>query len=260
MKVVILAGGLGTRLSEETVIKPKPMVEVGNKPILWHIMKIYSSYGYNDFIICLGYKGFMIKEYFHHYFMHNSDVTFDLKNNDIVYHNSHSEPWKITLVDTGNDAMTGVRIRKVQKYIGRERFMLTYGDGLSDVHIGNLVKKHLAGKKLATVTTIQHSGKFGVLHLDKDNTVLKFKEKPQNEGSWISGGFFVLEPEVFSYIPQGNAVIWEREPMEKLVKSKQLQAYQHVGFWKCMDTLRDKTDLEQLWSNPKGAPWKSWKD
>lgn len=257
MKVVILAGGRGTRISEETEVKPKPMVEIGGKPIIWHIMKIYSHYGFNDFIICLGYLGYVIKEYFSHYFLHMSDVTIDMTTNDIKVHSSTSEPWKITLVDTGIETMTGGRIKRVEKYIGNETFLLTYGDGLADVNIKNLVEFHKAHKKLATLTAIQTSGRFGVLDIDNNDLVDNFLEKPKGEGSWINGGFFVLEPEVFDYIKQGDSTIWEREPLENLVKDNQLVAYKHYGFWECMDTLRDKIKLEQLWQSGK-APWKLW--
>ncbi len=256
MKVVILAGGMGTRISEETDLKPKPMVEIGGKPILWHIMKIYSHFGFNDFVICLGYKGYVIKEYFANYFLHQSDVTIDLQNNSMDIHQSKAEPWRITLVDTGQATMTGGRIKRVQEYVGDSTFMLTYGDGVGNVDLRALFEMHLARKKLATVTSVQPIGRFGALGLDASNNVLSFQEKPKGDGAWINGGFFVLEPGVFSYI-ESDATLWEREPLENLVKDGQLIAYPHTGFWHAMDTLRDKTHLETLWSAGK-APWKVW--
>lgn len=256
MKVVILAGGLGTRLSEETVVKPKPMVEIGGMPILWHIMKIYSAYGFNDFIICLGYKGYVIKEYFANYFLHKSDVTIDLKNNSVKVHDSQAEPWNITLVDTGNDTMTGGRIKRVQRHVGNEPFMLTYGDGVSNVDISALIERHKHQGKYCTVTAVQPSGRFGALNLDKDNNVQSFLEKPKGDGSWINGGFFVCQPEVFGYI-DGDATIFERTPMEKLAADGQMTAFEHTGFWKPMDTLRDKVELEENWLSNKAA-WKIW--
>ncbi len=255
MKVIILAGGLGTRLSEETELKPKPMVEIGGMPILWHIMKIYSSYGFNEFIICLGYKGYLIKEYFHHYFLHHSDITIDLENNITKYHNSKSEPWKITLIDTGKTTMTGGRIKRIKNYIGNEKFMVTYGDGLADININNLVHYHRKMNKLATITAVQPSGRFGALNL-RDNYVDSFIEKPEGDNSWINGGFFVLEMEVFKYIDD-DMTIFEREPLEKLSSENELVAYKHCGFWQPMDTLREKTMLEKLWQE-KNAPWKVW--
>jgi len=257
MKVVILAGGRGTRISEETEVRPKPMVEIAGKPILWHIMKIYSHYGFNEFIICLGYLGYVIKEYFSHYFLHMSDVTIDMTTNDIKVHSTASEPWKITLIDTGFETMTGGRLKRIEKYVGNETFMMTYGDGLSNVDIKNLVEFHKTHKKLATLTAIQTSGRFGVLDIADNNSVNNFLEKPKGEGSWINGGFFVLEPEVFDYIKQGEKTIWEKEPLENLARAGQLVAFKHVGFWDCMDTLRDKIRLEQLWQSGK-APWKVW--
>lgn len=257
MKVVILAGGFGTRISEESHLKPKPMVEIGGRPILWHIMKIYSYYGFNDFIICLGYKGYCIKEYFAHYFLHEADITFDFRiTNEQIIHNHHAEPWKVTLVDTGLNTLTGGRVKRVQSYIGNEPFMLTYGDGVSDVNITKLVEFHKMKGKLATVTSIQPVGRFGTLDLSEDDVVRSFQEKPQGEGGWINGGFFVLQPEVFDYIENDNT-IFERDPMENLAKDKQLVAYRHKGFWQPMDTMRDKDSLESLWQKNK-APWKLW--
>lgn len=258
MKVVILAGGFGTRLSEATEIRPKPMVEIGGKPILWHIMKTYSHYGYNDFIVCLGYKGYFIKEYFHHYYLHNTDVTFDMKNNEVQYLNSEAEPWKITLAETGLHTMTGGRIKAVQKYIGNEPFMLTYGDGVADVNIQDLVSFHNDHGKLATLTSIQPSGKFGALAFEGDDGQIKaFQEKPKGDGSWINGGFFVLQPEVFDYIENTPDAVWERTPLEKLANDDQLMAFKHNGYWQCMDTLKDNKDLNDLWSQDK-AKWKVW--
>jgi glucose-1-phosphate cytidylyltransferase len=256
MKVVILAGGLGTRISEETIVKPKPMIEIGGMPILWHIMKIYSSYGYNDFIICLGYKGYVIKEYFANYFLHKSDVTIDLKNNSIKVHESEAEPWNITLIDTGIDSMTGGRVKRVQKHIGRNRFFLTYGDGVADVNIKLLLEEHNSKKVFCTVTSVQPSGRFGALDIDNKNMVNSFLEKPKGDGAWINGGYFVCEPEVFDYI-ENDSTIFERGPMEQLAADGQLAAYIHNGFWKPMDTLRDKIELEESWQNAKAA-WKIW--
>jgi len=259
MKVVILAGGLGSRLSEETTLKPKPMVEIGGRPILWHIMKIYSHYGYNDFIICCGYKGYMIKEYFANYFLHQADVTIDLKQNKLEIHQSNVEPWRITLIDTGLETMTGGRIKKIQKYVGNKPFMLTYGDGLGNVNIKELVEFHTKQNKLATVTVVQPSGRFGAIHFNQENSVeiFAFQEKPKGDNTWINGGFFVLQPEVFDYIKDGDSTIWEREPLETLAKDKQLHAFRHYGFWKPMDTIRDKEDLEDLWKTDK-CDWKLW--
>lgn len=258
MKVVILCGGRGTRLTEETELIPKPMVEIGHKPILWHIMKNYSGYGFNEFILCLGYKGYMIKEYFSHYFLHMSDVTIDMTNNKVEIHNTDSEPWKITLVDTGLDTMTGSRLKRVQKFIGNKSFMMTYGDAVGDIDIKMLVKEHKKNNKFVTLTAVQAAGRFGVVDIDKNNKVTTFLEKPKGEGSWVNVGFFVLEPEVFSYIQKGDATIWEEEPLERLAKDGQLRAYKHTTFWKCMDTLRDKIELEHLWASGR-APWKIWK-
>jgi len=257
MKVVLLAGGLGTRLSEETVLKPKPMVEIGGMPMLWHIMKMYSAHGYNDFVVCLGYKGYVVKEYFANYFMHKSDITIDLATNSMQVHDTNAEPWKITLVDTGADSMTGGRVKRIQKHIGDEPFMLTYGDGVSNVDIKKLVEFHQSKGKLCTVTSVQPSGRFGAINMSEDDTVLSFMEKPKGDGAWINGGFFVCEPGVFDYIKGGDATIWERDPMENLAKDSQMAAFKHEGFWKPMDTLRDKIELEQDWVNNK-AQWKTW--
>ncbi|OQA89900.1 MAG: Glucose-1-phosphate cytidylyltransferase [Elusimicrobia bacterium ADurb.Bin231] len=258
MKVVILAGGKGTRISEETQTIPKPMIEIGGKPMLWHIMKIYSHYGFNEFVICLGYLGYVVKEYFSHYYLHMSDMTVDLKRNETVIHNTASEPWKVTLVDTGADTMTGGRLKRIEKYIGKETFLMTYGDGVSDVNINDLVATHQKNKKLATLTAVQTAGRFGVLDFDKKNHIKSFLEKPKGEGSWINAGFFVLEPGIFKYIKQGDSTIWEREPLECIAQANQLDAYRHTGFWKCMDTLRDKIELEGLW-NAGEASWKVWR-
>lgn len=256
MKVVILAGGLGTRLSEETVLKPKPMVEIGGMPILWHIMKIYAAHGYNEFVICLGYKGYLVKEYFANYFLHKSDVTIDMGNNSIKVHDSQVEPWKITLVDTGNDCMTGGRIKRIQPHIGNKPFMLTYGDGVSDVNITKLVEFHQSHGKFFTVTAVQPSGRFGALNLSEDNTVQSFMEKPKGDGAWINGGFFVCNPEVFNYI-EGDDTVFEKTPMERIAADGEMKAFNHSGFWKPMDTLRDKNELEEDWANQK-AKWKIW--
>ena len=258
MKVVILAGGLGTRLSEETDIRPKPMVEIGGRPIIWHIMKIYASYGFTDFVICLGYKGYFIKEYFANYFLHQTDITINLGTNQIEYHKSDSENWKITLIDTGKDSMTGGRIKRIQPYIGNEPFMLTYGDGVADINIGDLARFHRSHGKLLTVTSIQPSGRFGALELD-DSTgkVNSFYEKPKGDGVWINGGFFVCQPEVFDYIRNGDSTIWEQEPLQNIAKDGQLMGYRHEGFWSPMDTLKDKQDLNEMW-NKGSAKWKIW--
>jgi glucose-1-phosphate cytidylyltransferase len=256
MKVVILAGGLGTRLSEETALRPKPMVDIGDKPILWHIMKIYSRYGFNDFIVCLGYKGYFVKEYFANYFLHQSDVTIDLSNNAIETHQSYAEPWKITLVDTGKTTMTGGRIKRIQSYTGNQRFLLTYGDGVGDVDINSLIRFHEQHAKLLTVTAVQPSGRFGALNLNTKEQVTSFLEKPKGDGAWINGGFFVCEPGVFDYI-DGDHILWEREPMERIAADGEMVAYKHNGFWKPMDTLRDKQELEAEWQSGN-APWKVW--
>lgn len=256
MKVVILAGGLGTRLSEETVLKPKPMVEIGGMPILWHIMKIYSTYGYNDFVICLGYKGYLIKEYFANYFLHKSNVTISLKDNSINVHEFEAEDWKITLVDTGSDTLTGGRIKRVKQYVEDQTFMLTYGDGVGNVNIGDLVAFHKAHGDYCTVTSAQPSGRFGALNIDHNNRVTSFQEKPKGDGSWINAGFFVCEPAVFDFI-DGDETTWEREPMEKMAKQGQMHTFKHSGFWKPMDTLRDKQELEADYISGN-AKWKLW--
>lgn len=257
MKVLILAGGLGSRLSEETSLKPKPMVEIGGKPILWHIMKTYSYYGFNEFVILCGYKGYLIKEYFANYYRHMSDMTIDMSNNTITHHASHAEPWKVTLVDTGVETMTGGRIKRVQQYVNNEPFMLTYGDGVTDVNILELVKFHLSHKGLITMTAVQPEGRFGSLKITDENKVSSFKEKPKGDGSWINGGFFVCQPEVFDYIQEGDLTVFERKPLELLAEEGKLFTYKHTGFWKPMDTLRDKTQLEDLIENGT-APWVKW--
>lgn len=257
MKVVILAGGYGTRLSEETGVKPKPMVEIGDKPILWHIMKIYSAAGINDFIICLGYKGYVIKDYFATYSLHMSDITFDMRENRTEIHQNGAEPWRITLVDTGKDTMTGGRIKRIKKYIDDDTFCLTYGDGVTDLDIRKLIVFHKEQKTLATLTAVQPPGRFGAFSLGKNQNIIStFKEKPQGDGAWINGGFFVLEPEIMDYI-DGDFTVWEREPMENLAQKGMLSAYRHKGYWQNMDTLRDKNVLEELWQSGK-APWKIW--
>lgn len=257
MKVVLLAGGLGTRLSEETDLKPKPMVEIGGKPILWHIMKIYSFYGFNEFIICCGYKGYMIKEYFVNYFMHQADITVDLVKNNVEVHKSTAEPWRITLVDTGLNTMTGGRIKRVQEYVGGQTFMLTYGDGVSSVNITALVAFHKKFGRLATVTAVQPTGRFGALHIENENSVKSFSEKPKGDGSWINGGYFVLEPRIFDYIKEGDDTFWERTPLENLAQNNQLTAFIHTGFWRPMDTLRDRMELDGMWNTGR-AEWKVW--
>jgi glucose-1-phosphate cytidylyltransferase len=257
MKTVILAGGFGTRISEESHLKPKPMIEVGGKPILWHIMKIYTAHGITDFIICLGYKGFMIKEYFAHYFLHMSDVTFDMEKNRMDVHQKNTDPWRVTLVDTGEQTQTGGRLKRIEKYVGKEDFCFTYGDGVADINITELVAFHKSQKTLATLTAVQPPGRFGALDLEKTR-IKSFQEKPPGDSAWINGGFFVLSPEVFRYI-EDDRTTWEREPMEKLAGEGSLSAYFHDGFWQCMDTLRDKNKLEALWASGS-APWKLWKD
>lgn len=257
MKVVILAGGLGTRISEESHLKPKPMIEIGGRPILWHIMKIYSHYGFTDFIICLGYKGYYIKEYFEHYFLHESDITFNFGHeSEKIIHNHSAEPWKVTLVNTGLETMTGGRVKRVRNYVGDEPFMLTYGDGVADVNISDLAAHHKANGKLVTVTAIQPSGRFGSLDLIERNEVRGFQEKPKGDGSWINGGFFVMQPEIFDYIADDTTVL-EQEPLEKVASAGELIAYKHESFWQPMDSMRDKIKLNELWDSGK-APWKLW--
>ncbi|MEX0928421.1 MAG: glucose-1-phosphate cytidylyltransferase [Balneolales bacterium] len=257
MKAVILAGGFGTRISEESSVRPKPMVEVGNKPILWHIMKIYSAYNINEFIICCGYKGYMIKEYFANYFLHMSDVTFNMKDNkmDVLYNGV--EPWKVTLIDTGGSTMTGGRIKRVKEYLKHDTFCLTYGDGVTNVNIGDLIAFHKQQKGLATLTAVQPPGRFGAFRLGHDEyTISSFKEKPHGDGAWINGGFFVVEPEALDYI-EGDATVWEKEPLENMARQGRLSAFKHKGFWQPMDTLRDKNYIEKLWEDGN-APWKVW--
>jgi glucose-1-phosphate cytidylyltransferase len=256
MKAVILAGGFGTRLSEETAIRPKPMVEIGGKPILWHILKIFSAYGVNDFVICCGYKGELIKEYFSNYYLRRADVTFDLANRQVDVHTNHCEPWKITLVDTGQDTMTGGRLRRVRQYLGDERFFFTYGDGVSDVDLDRLLEFHIDQGTIGTLTAVAPPGRFGAFSLPTGQThIRRFREKPRGEpdGAWINGGFFVLEPDAIDYV-DGDSTVWEREPMERLAQDGQLSAFRHTGFWHPMDTLRDKTVLEDLWLSGE-APW-----
>jgi len=255
MKAVILAGGLGTRLAEETTVKPKPMVEIGGKPVLWHILKNYSHHGINDFVICLGYRGYVIKEYFANYFLHMSDVTFDLAENRMEVCHRHCEPWRVTLVDTGEHTQTGGRLRRVREYIDGERFCFTYGDGLADVDIGALLRFHQAQRRLATLTAVQPAGRFGALDL-QGHRITRFEEKPQGDGAFVNGGFFVLEAEALSLI-EDDRTVWEQQPMEQLARDGQLSAFVHRGFWQPMDTLRDKLKLEELWSSGK-APWKVW--
>jgi glucose-1-phosphate cytidylyltransferase len=256
MKAVILAGGLGTRISEETHLRPKPMIEIGGKPILWHVLKIYSHYGINEFVICCGYKGYLIKEYFANYFLHMSDVTFHMRTNSMEVHQKNAEPWEITVVDTGEQTLTGGRLKRVRDYVGDSSFCFTYGDGVSNVQINELIKMHKENNKLATVTAVQPPGRYGLLALDESGSVKGFQEKPQGDGGWINGGFFVLEPAVFDLI-EGDSTTWEQEPMQRLAADGQLQAYQHLGFWQPMDTLRDRVHLEELWASGK-APWKLW--
>lgn len=255
MKAVILAGGYGTRISEETHLRPKPMIEIGGRPILWHIMKLYSHYGIHEFVICLGYKGYMIKEYFANYYLHQSDLTFNLSDNKINIHNNQCEPWLVTLVDTGESTMTGGRIKKVESYVGRETFCLTYGDGVSDINIKDLIAFHRKQGTAATLTAVQPPGRFGALDI-KENRIIRFQEKPKGDSSWINGGFFVLEPQVFDHI-EGDDTIWEKKPLEHLAGAGQLAAFRHEGFWQPLDTLRDKNLLEELWNSGK-APWKVW--
>jgi glucose-1-phosphate cytidylyltransferase len=255
MKCVILAGGLGTRISEETHLRPKPMVEVGGRPILWHIMKIYSAHGVNEFIICCGYKGYVIKEYFANYFLHVSDVSFDMRDNRMEVLQNKSEPWRVTLVDTGEKTMTGGRLKRVEQFVGKEDFCFTYGDGVSDLNVSDLIAFHRKSGKQATLTAIQPPGRYGALEMS-DTAVKGFQEKPIGEGGWVNGGFFVLSPKVFGLL-SGDDTIWERDPLERLAKSGQLSAYKHSGFWQAMDTLRDKNHLEDLWEAGE-APWKVW--
>lgn len=258
MKVVILAGGLGSRLSEETAVRPKPMVEIGGRPMLWHIMKIYAAQGLSDFVVCLGYKGYVIKEFFANFFLHSSDITFDLSNNTSVIHHAHSEPWRVTLVDTGQASMTGGRLRRVSDYVDDAAFCFTYGDAVADVDIGALVDHHRSTSAIATVTAVKPPARWGELQIDDDDKVLGFKEKPASPMStgWINGGFFVLEPDVFSYI-EGDDTAWEGDPMINLASDGRLSAYRHEGFWQAMDTVRDRNQLEDLWSRDD-APWKLW--
>ncbi len=257
MKVVILAGGYGTRISEESMFKPKPMIEIGGKPILWHIMKLYGYYGFNDFIICAGYKQQVIKEWFANYYLHNSDVTFDLKTNRMEVHSSHSEPWRVSIIDTGLNTMTGGRVKRIQKYIGNEAFLLTYGDGVSDINIAELIKFHRSHGKYCTVTATSVGQKFGVLDIDDNDQVIGFREKNDTDGSVVNMGFMVCEPQFFDYL-DGDKAVLEREPLESLVKDHQLVAYRYRGFWQCMDTMQEKNVLEYLWENGK-APWRVWK-
>jgi glucose-1-phosphate cytidylyltransferase len=257
MKVVILAGGFGTRLSEETDIRPKPMIEIGGKPILWHIMKTYSTYGFDEFVILLGYKGYYIKEYFANYFLHQSDVTIDVSDGAMNVHNNSSEPWKVTLLDTGLNAMTGARIKKAKKHIGNETFLLTYGDGVADIDIKKTLDFHAKHGKLMTMTSAQPDGRFGALNIDKNNQVLEFKEKPRGDGSWINAGYFICQPEVLNYINDGNDVVFEQEPLRNLAKDGEIYTYKHDGFWMPMDTLRDKIKLNEMCDN-KTAPWMVW--
>ncbi len=256
MKTVILAGGLGTRISEESHLKPKPMIEIGDKPILWHIMKLYSAYGHNEFIICCGYKQYVIKEYFADYYLHNCDVTFDFSaENKMIVHNNEAEPWKVTVIDTGLHTMTGGRIKRIRQHIGDNPFMLTYGDGVADIDITQVLEFHKAHGKIGTMSAVRPEGRFGVLELEK-NTVKSFREKDKNDGGWINCGFMVMEPAIFDYI-EGDQTTFEREPLERLAKEGQLECYKHKGFWQCMDTMRDKEKLENLW-NSGCAPWKVW--
>ena len=257
MKVLILAGGFGTRLSEETGLRPKPMVEIGGKPILWHIMKIYSHFGYNDFIILTGYKSHIIKDYFVHYYQQYSDITVDMVTNSVEIHRMQTEPWKVTMLYTGLETMTGSRIKKAQDYIGNEPFLLTYGDGVADIDIPKVIESHRNSGKIVTMTAVQLAGRFGSLVIKDDNIITSFKEKPKGDESWINGGFFVCEPEVFNYIGDGDDVTFEKEPLETIAQEQKLNAYKHYGFWKPMDTLRDKKELTELWMNNK-APWAMW--
>lgn len=256
MKAVILAGGFGTRLSEETDLRPKPMVEIGEMPILWHVMKHFSHFGINDFVICLGYKGYLIKEYFANYFVRHSNITIDLGNNQLSVHSSKAEDWRVTLVDTGLNTMTGGRIKRIEEFVDGQSFMLTYGDGVADVDLRRLLQFHQESGKIATVTAVQQGSRFGLLNISSHKLVSEFQEKPFESGAWINGGYFVLEPKVFSYIA-GDEIMWEREPLENLARDQQLAAFEHRGFWHAMDTLRDRRHLEKLWME-KNAPWKIW--
>ncbi len=256
MKVVLLAGGLGTRLSEETSLKPKPMVEIGGRPILWHIMKIYSSFGFNEFIICLGYKGYVIKEYFANYFLHQADVTFDIANNSMEVHVNNAESWKVTLVKTGENSGTGGRLLRVKDYIGKETFMMTYGDGVANIDLNKLLASHREKKQIVTLTAVQPIGRFGGLRINKEDKITQFQEKSQGDSTWVNGGFFVLEPEVFDYI-ENKVVMFERAPLENLANDRQLNAFRHHGFWMAMDKLSDKVKLEKMW-NSGNALWKTW--
>lgn len=256
MKVVILAGGFGTRISEESYLKPKPMVEIGEQPILWHIMKIYSSFGFHEFIICLGYKQYVIKEYFADYFLHTSDITFDLAKNEMTVHNNFSEPWKVTLVDTGLNTMTGGRVKRIRDYVGNEPFMLTYGDSVADVNIAELVKFHQSHGKIGTMTAVNIGQRFGVLDIAANGKIDAFREKNTSDGSWINGGFMVMNPEIFDYI-EGDSTVFEKKPLERLSQEGQLMAYTHKGFWQCMDTQREMKQLREMWESGK-APWKLW--
>ena len=257
MKVVILAGGRGTRITEETTSIPKPMIEIGGKPILWHIMKMYSHYGFNDFVICLGYKGYAIKEYFANYFLHSADIAHDLEKNKMEVLGSKAEPWKVFLIDTGLDTETGGRIKRIKEHVGKSTFMLTYGDGIGDVDIKESVAFHKRNGQLATITAVQQAGRFGALDMTESQQVNSFVEKPRGDNFWINGGFFVLQPEIFEYL-KDDSTVWEKDPLENLAKDNELNAYKHKGFWKCMDTLRDKIELENLW-NRNISPWKIWK-
>jgi len=258
MKVVILAGGFGTRLSEETNLIPKPMVEIGGRPILWHIMKTYSYWGYNDFIILTGYKSHIIKEYFINYYFRYSDITVDMAQNSVEIHNHRTEPWKVTMLYTGPDTMTGGRLLKAKNILGDERFMLTYGDGVSDINMSELIKCHNTAGKLVTLTTVQPGGRFGSIEINSEGAVKTFKEKPDGDGAWINGGFFIMEPRVFDYLNEGNATVLERQPLERLAETGQLNAYKHTGFWRAMDTLRDKNELTDMWTNGT-SPWSLWR-
>lgn len=259
IKAVILAGGLGTRISEETHLKPKPMVEIGGRPILWHILKIYSAFGINDFVICAGYKGYVIKEYFANYFLHMSDVTFDMENNQMEVHAKNAEPWRVTVVDTGEETMTGGRLARVKPFLGQGPTCFTYGDGVANIEIDKLIRFHQDHGKIATMTAVQPPGRYGALTFRQDDPdrVSEFKEKPQGDGAWINGGFFVLEPAALDYIHDGDATIWERKPLESMAADGELVAYKHSGFWRPMDTLRDRNELDAMWTSGQ-APWKTW--